>query len=71
LLKELASGIKMKNTGEVEDNDGGATIFDVRGDEGMEPLLASSVPELHSESFIIDIDGFGDEINSNCRLNDD
>jgi hypothetical protein len=37
----------------------------------MEPLLASSVPELHSESFIIDIDGFGDEIDSNCRLNDD
>ena len=63
--------LKKENTGKVENDDGGAAVFDVRGDEGMKSLLSSSVPELHSEGFIIDIDGFGDEINSNSRLIDE
>ena len=37
----------------------------------MESLLSSSIPELHSEGFIIDIDGFGYEINSNSGLDNE
>ena len=68
LLNELASGVKKKNTGEVENDNGGAAVLNVRGYEGMKSLLSSSVPELHSKGFIIDINGFRDKINSNSGL---
>lgn len=68
LLKELASYDKGKNTGQIENNNGCAAVFDVWRNERMESLLACSIPQLHSESFIIDIDGFGNKINSNSWL---
>ena len=34
----------------------------------MEPLLASSIPQLHSQAFVFDIDGLGDEIDTNSWL---
>jgi hypothetical protein len=60
--------IKEQNTCQIEDYDGSAAILDVGRNEGMESLLTCSVPELHSECFIIDIDGFRYEINANSWL---
>jgi hypothetical protein len=34
----------------------------------MESLLASSIPELHSQAFVFDVDSFGYEIHSNGGL---
>lgn len=59
-----------KSTGEIEDDDGGAAVLDVGRDERVEALLSCSVPELHSEGFIIDVDGLGDKIYSNSGLNE-
>ena len=34
----------------------------------MEAFLSSSIPELHAETFVFDVDSFGDEIDSDGRL---
>lgn len=36
----------------------------------MESFLAGCVPQLHSETFGLDVDGFGDEVNTNSGLGD-
>lgn len=68
LLKELASILMMSNTCDIKDDDGCTWIFDIGGNEWMEALLSCGIPELHSEAFILDIDGFGYKIYSNSRL---
>ena len=55
-------------TGYVEDDDGGAGIFNVGGDEGVEALLSRSVPQLHTQTLVLDVDGLGDEVHPHCRL---
>ena len=35
----------------------------------MKSLLASSIPKLHSEALIININSFGNKVNTNSRLN--
>ena len=34
----------------------------------METFLSSSVPKLHPETFVVDVNGLGDEIDSDGRL---
>ena len=34
----------------------------------MKPFLACGIPQLHSESFVADADGFGDEVHAYCWL---
>lgn len=55
LEKEFASTYK-KCTRDVEHNDGCTGILDVRRNEGMKALLASSIPKLHTETLIVDGD---------------
>ena len=69
LLKEFASLDKKENTCQIENNNGSATVLNVGRNKRMESFLSCGIPELHSECFIIDIDGFGYEINSNSGLN--
>lgn len=57
-----------KSTCQVKHNDGRAAVLNVRWDKGMESFLTCGIPELHSEGFIIDVNGFGDEINSDSGL---
>ena len=55
-------------TGDIEDDDCCTRILDIGGDEGVESLLSSRIPQLHPQTFILNIDCFRYEIDSNCWL---
>jgi hypothetical protein len=65
---ELTSSVSTRSTGQVKDNNSGGAILNVRGNQRMKPFLASSVPKLHPEHSVVNIDGFGYEINPNSGL---
>ncbi len=37
----------------------------------MKPFLACGIPQLHAESFVVDVDCFGDEVHADCGLSND
>ena len=53
---------------DIDHDETGIGIADVRGNEGPEPFLASGVPELEAESFALDLHGFGDEVDADSGL---
>jgi hypothetical protein len=60
---------KIMNTCNIVNDDGCIAVFDVRRDQRVEPLLASCIPELHSETLVLDCDSFGNEVDSDSGLN--
>lgn len=53
---------------DIDDYEAGICVADVTGYERSEALLPRSVPELQSESFPLNLHGFGDEVDAYCRL---
>ncbi len=50
--------------GDIIDDDGYGSISDIVGYECLEPLLASSVPQLQADSLVLEEDVLGDEVDA-------
>lgn len=68
LSKDFSSLIIGARTGEVEHDEGDEGVLEVAGDQRPEPLLSGSVPKLHAEDAVADVQVFGHEVDANSRL---
>ena len=51
-------------TCDVEDNNCCTGVLYIGRDQGVETLLTCSIPKLHTQALVIDVDSFRDEVNS-------
>lgn len=68
LWYELASTNNNFITCNIVHNNSRITILNIRRYKWMKSFLSSSIPQLHSQAFILDINSFRNKINSNSWL---